>query len=211
MRLNSDIKSITADIHHWVRKQPMGKIFFAKDIPVEGSEAAIRKAISKLVKEQEIIRLSNGIYLFPKRDPLLGILKPSLEEIALAIADRDNAQIQPSGGLALNKLGLSTQVPMKQVYYTNGSARNVTIGKGIITFIKKSPKRVAQKNYISALVIAALEELGADQIDFEVKKKLRDLILNEETQKAIREDISTAPAWIRNIIKDLLQPIHNTK
>jgi len=211
MRLNSDIKSITADIYQWVKTQPMGRIFFTKDIPVEGSEEAIRKAISKLVKEQEIIRLANGIYLFPKKDPLLGILKPSLEDIALAIAKRDNAQIQPSGALALNKLGLSTQIPMKQVYYTNGSARKVTIGKGAITFIKKSPKRVAQKNYISALVIAALEELGADQIDLEVRKKLRDLISNEETQKAIREDISTAPGWIRKIIKDILKSMHPTK
>lgn len=211
MRLNSDIASVIGNILLWVKTLPEGKIFFTKDIPVEGSDEAIRKAISKLVKEKEIIRLANGIYLFPKKDQVIGVLKPSMEAIALAIAARDEATIQPSGALALNKLGLSTQIPMKLVYYTSGSARKVTIGKGAITFIKKSPRRVAQKNDISALIIAALEALGMDQIDLNVRRKLEKIMSDEEVQKAIQEDMSTAPAWIRKIIKDMLKPIQHSK
>lgn len=37
---------------------------------------------------------------------------PSIEQIAEMIARRDKARIVPTGIYALNKLGISTQVPM---------------------------------------------------------------------------------------------------
>jgi len=205
MRLNTNIRSIAVDVHKWVKKQRPGSIFFLQDIPVAGSDVAIRKIVAQLVKEKEIIRLANGIYVYPKKDPLLGILKPALEEVAIAIARRDNIRLQPAGAFALNKLGLSTQVPMKQVYYTDGTARNIKIGNGSILLVKKSPKRVAQSNYISALVIAALAELGQEQVTQAVKEKIRTAIENEK-KEVIMKDALTAPLWIRNIIKELIIP-----
>jgi hypothetical protein len=74
-------------------------------------------------------RIAEEVKTYPKVDKELGVLFPSTEEIAKAIARRDKARIVPTGVQALNKLGLSTQVPMKVVYLTDGAARTVKVGK----------------------------------------------------------------------------------
>lgn len=204
MRLNTDIFSTAAAVDLWVKNLPRGTIFFLQDIKVEGSDAAIRKIASQLVKEKVILRLAKGIYIYPREDSLLGTLKPSLEEVANAIARRDNIRLQPTSALAFNKLGISTQIPMKQVYYTDGTQRSITIGKGTIVFKQRSPRRVAQKSYIVALIIAAIEELGIDGLTIEIKQKLKETLAKEE-MKIIQEDSLTAPVWVRTIIKELIK------
>ena len=202
MRLNTDIPSVAAEVQRWIYNLPPGSIFFPQDITVRGSDEALRKALSQLVKETKILRVANGIYVYPKKDKLLGTLKPSLEDVAKAIARRDKVQLQPNGALALNKLGISTQVPMNHVYYIDGTPRRVAIGKNSILFKKRSPRKVAQENYMMALIIAALEELGPDGVTSDVKAKLRTAIQDIEAED-IKKDSLTAPAWIRDILKEL--------
>ena len=81
-----------------------------------------------------LVRISQGIYLYPMRNRF-GILKPSIDDIAVAIAQKDKARIIPSGLTALNKLGLSTQVTMNDaVYLTDATAREIKIGNRTIVF-----------------------------------------------------------------------------
>jgi hypothetical protein len=68
----------------------------------------------------------------------IGLLFPSPDKIAQAIAKRDNARILPTGNYAMNLLGLSTQVPMNVVYLTDGSPRKVNIGRRKL-LLKKLP------------------------------------------------------------------------
>lgn len=56
--------------------------------------------------------------------------KPTLDEIAKAIAKRDKAQIVSTGLHALNLLNLSTQVQANIVYLTDGTTRRISIGEG---------------------------------------------------------------------------------
>ena len=151
-----------------------------------------------------LIRLAHGIYLYPKIDKELGILYPSTEEIAKAIARRDKARIIPTGVYALNRLGLSTQVPMKIVYLTDGAARSIKIGKRTISFKKTSPKNLMTKGEISMLAIQALKELGQNNIDDEIFKQLI-IVLKKETEENILHDAKLAPAWINKILKKSLQ------
>jgi len=71
-------------------------------------------------------------------DPIIGELKPSAESIADAIRKRDKARIMATGAMALNALGLSTQIPMNVVYLTDGAARRINLGKRKIVFKKGS-------------------------------------------------------------------------
>lgn len=145
---------------------------------------------------------AHGIYLIPRTDPLLGKLHPSLESIAQAIAEREHVRIRPAGAYALNKLGLSTQVPMKLVYITDGAPRQIRIGKGGIKFKATTPKRLSLKGKISSLVIQALDELGLKAIDDEMKRKIQ-LLLEKENTKDLKADIKLAPAWINDFIYSL--------
>jgi len=56
---------------------------------------------------------------------LAGFVYPGANDIAKAIARKDRAKIIPTGSMAMHLLGLSTQVPLKVVYFTDGSPRKI--------------------------------------------------------------------------------------
>jgi hypothetical protein len=176
-----------------------GTILFADDFLDLGTPESINKALFRLKEKDMLIRLAHGIYLYPKKDKDLGVLYPSAEEIAIAIAKRDRARIIPTGVQALNKLGLSTQIPLKVVFLTDGAARSIKIGKRTITFKKTSPKNLLLKGEISGLVIQALKSIGRAKIEDDVLIKLL-TILKKEKKEIILNDAKLAPAWINKII-----------
>ena len=107
----------------------------------------------------------------------------------------------PTGDYALNRLGLSTQVPMNAVYYTDGAPRNIKIynGRGI-TFLRVVPKRLAFKNKLSAMLTLALQEIGKGNLSEEQNKRIKEL-LTQVPQNIIAEDYPLMPEWIRALIK----------
>ena len=143
-----------------------------------------------------------GIYCHPKIDKTLGlgILYPTFEEIAAAIAKRDKARIVPTGSYALNKLGLSTQLPMNVVYLTDGSSRKVKLqGKRGITFRHTSQKNMAFQNDLAMMLTFALRELGDGNLTDEQFSHIKEL-LQDVPFETIKKDFSLIPEWIRKII-----------
>ncbi len=150
-------KSIELQILTKIKKARRGSLFFTEDFLRFGNSKAVAKVLERLVAKGEISRVARGIYARMVVDPILGPVTPGAESIAKAIAKRDKARIVPTGSLALNALGLSTQVPINVVYLTDGAARKVNLGKRKITFKKASPKNLAAIGDISGLVIQALK------------------------------------------------------
>ena len=147
---------------------------------------------------------ARGIYARLDRDPLLGELKPGAEAIAEAIRKRDKARIMPTGVLALNALGLSTQVPVNVVYLTDGAARKIDLGKRKILFKKSAPKNLSAIGKISALVIQALKEIGKDKATAEEVQLILSKLEKEEPYR-LEHDIRLAPEWIRIIMRKALK------
>ena len=186
-----------------IKKSKRGKIFFLKDFALFGTGNAIRHSLSRLCQDGIILRLSAGIYLYPKISELIGTVYPSIEDIAKAIAKSEKARLIPTGLYALNKLGLSTQVPMRVIFLTDGTPRNIQIGgKTSIIFKKTIPKYLALKGKITTLVIFALKEIGKNQILPEELEKIK-FVLAHETKENIRHDALLAPEWITEIILKL--------
>lgn len=99
--------SIEENILTAIKAKGRGSIFFPSDFTSYGEVKAIGKSLERLTAKGDIIRLARGIYLYPEIDTVLGlgILMPSIEQIAEMIARRDKARIVPTGIYALNKLG----------------------------------------------------------------------------------------------------------
>ena len=144
------------------------------------------------------MRVANGIYYYPEVDDQLGlgVLMPTFDQIANAIAKRSHARIVPTGDYALNVLGLSTQVPMNCVYLTDGSPRKVEIsgGRGII-FKKTAPKNLSFKNRLAMLVTSALKSLGRENVTAEQIAHIGQLLRKEDKpsenrpmQKALKQN-----------------------
>jgi hypothetical protein len=182
-----------------LKTYPKGSILFVDDFLDYGNPESVKKALFRLKEKGVLVRLAHGIYLYPKVDKELGVLFPSTEEIAKAIARRDKARIVLTGVQALNKLGLSTQVPMKVVYLTDGAARTVKVGKRTITFKKASPKNLSVKGEISGLAIQALKTIGQNKVDAETIEKIQAILKNEKKENIIN-DAKLSPAWINKIL-----------
>ena len=193
------MQSIEKQIEKSIKCKPKGCLILPDDYLDFGSSDAIRKALGRIEDRGVIIRVAHGIYVRPKVSKLIGIITPSAEEIAEAIAKRDRARTVPTGSYALNALGLSTQVPMNIVLLTDGSPREIKVGKRTIKFKKTTPKNLLAKGKISRLVIQALKEIGNGKVTTEEEQKMIEL-LKTENEKELKHDIALSPAWIKKIM-----------
>lgn len=195
-------QSIENKILSTINRKKHGAILFASDFASAGERKAINKALERIALSGKIIRIARGIYCKPKVDTEFGfgILYPSVDEVAQAIAQRDKCRIVPTGDAALNKLGLSTQVPMNAVYYTDGTPRRIKVynGKGIL-FKHVVPKRLNFKSELVMLITFALQTIGQGHVSDEQLDRIKQL-LPKESKERVYEDMELIPSWIRSII-----------
>jgi len=196
------MKSIHNQIKNTILKKRKGTLIFAEDFKKNGDGGTVRVSLFRLCKEGFLIRLANGIFLYPKTDNKygLGIIYPSIFEIAAEIAKREKSRLIPTGVYAMNRLGLSTQVPAKVIFLTDGAPRTIKIGKNAaIKFQKTTAKNLTFKGKITQLVCAALKEIGKNNVTGEQLQKIEQA-LSLENKKIIEHDAELAPEWISKII-----------
>ncbi|MCL2682313.1 MAG: type IV toxin-antitoxin system AbiEi family antitoxin domain-containing protein [Bacteroidales bacterium] len=207
-------QSTHTQIRKTIKAKGCGKIYFGNDFSSYGTDFAIRHTLSRLCKEGLIIRLGMGIYLYPKIDKKmgLGVLYPSPDIIAKSIAQRNNARIAPTGVYALNRLGLSTQVPMNIVFLTDGSPRRIKIGKGKgILFIHTAPKNLAFQSELAMLIVFALKEIGKGNVTQEELDRIKYVLQRVPKDVDIMQDVKLMPGWIKSLLTKLLSDLlpHN--
>jgi len=78
-----------------------------------------------LAELQPDASLEGGFFVPPM---LFGPVPADLDQIAAALARKTGSRLQSAGGQAANALGLSTQVPARAVYLTDGQTRSVQAG-----------------------------------------------------------------------------------
>lgn len=187
---------ISKEIRNRIEQSGEGQLYVVGDFADLNNDALVTRVLSRLEKDKFLIRLSQGVYLYPNQNRF-GVHKPSIDLIAKAIAEKDKARIIPSGLTALNVLGFSTQVPMNAIYLTNGTPRTVTIGNRKIVFKKSVPRNFAFQSELFPLVVSAMKEMGEEKINDEVIHKIKKILAKETNQELIRQDFLIAPQWVR--------------
>ena len=187
--------STKTKIQQSIEQGKPGEFYFAEDFIDITNNEQVRLALSRLSREKILLRVAQGIYYYPKIDPAIGKVSPGLEEIAYAIARRDRIKILPTGAYALNKLGLSTQLPMKVAFLTDGQSRKIKVGKRTLEFINKSPRKMAYEGKISGPVLIAIEELGSKSLTDELVEDIVKMLQSEDSNKMLH-DMKLAPRWI---------------
>jgi hypothetical protein len=188
------------------RIQNMGRgfAFTAKDFLDFGKRGAVDMALSSLTKAGKIRRVCRGVYDYPVQSELLGDrLAPDFDQVAHAIARNTGAQIQPTGAIAANLLGLSDQVPAKIEYLTNGRSRTVRIGSQTITLKKTRPKELLP-NETSATVVQALLFLGRDAINNDLIVRLR-RILTPAQRRRLLKDAKYTSDWVADTVRHIAE------
>lgn len=198
------MNSIDDYILKTIENTKKGAIFFTEDFLQFGNAKAISKALERLVNKDILSRVARGMYALLKEHKEFGKIYPTAEEIAQAVARRDNARIVRTGIWAQYALGLTTQIPLKAVYLTDGSARTIKVKGRTIKLKKTSPKNLSAIGPISSLVIQALKIIGKDKLSVQEEKTILKH-LNKEAQDHIKHDIKLAPEWIRVIMRKALK------
>ena len=184
-----------------------GWAFTKTDFVAEFGEANIHQALSSLATAGKIRRVCRGVYDYPRHSDLLdGQLSPDINQVAHALARKFNWRIQPSGDAALNLLGLSTQVPGRWVYHSDGPDREYKAGSLALVFKHSALKDAGFKYKESGLVVQALKALGQDHVDQKVIETIR-YQLEPDTCERILKDTRTVTGWVYEAIKRICNTV----
>ena len=195
--------SIEDKIVDHLRRQGRGKVFTPKDFLRLASRDAVDQALSRLTKSETVERIGRGLYCYPRVNKRLGIaIPPDVDEIADALARQTGSRIAPSGATAANRLGLSTQVPVKPVYLTDGRSRQVRVGKFDFVIKHVAPKELPIGNRISATVLQALRHLGKDAVDSKVVSRIRKA-LTPRNRSQLLQDARYTTDWISEAVRKI--------
>lgn len=199
-------QSIEKDVLKRIRGMGRGWVFTPSHFTDFGARPAVGMALTRLVKDGEIRKLARGLYDYPRNHPRFGRMAPTDDAIANAIRSRDDSRIQISGAHSANLLGLSTQVPMRTVYLTDGRSRKVKVDNREIILKKTTTKQMATAGKISGTVFQALCWIGKRHMDESIIAKLKNY-LSDQQKKQILKDIRFAPEWIAEIMREVARDL----
>lgn len=189
------IASVPDQIMRRARARGRGGVFTPSDFLDVAARAAVDQALSRLVKNGKLRRLARGLYDFPKVHPKLGPLSPAPDDVAQALARETGSQVQIAGARAANALGLSTQVPAKSTYLTNGPSRRVVLGKRVVDLRHASPKHLIAPGSPAGTVVQALRHVGRVRAADVAQVAARRLTANDK--RTLASTAIQAPAWMR--------------
>jgi len=181
-----------------------GNVFTPKDFLDFTSYDNAQKTLARLAKQGMIRRLMRGVYEYPAYSKLLNApASANPDGIARAIARAHGWTIVPSGNTALNLLGLSTQVPAKWEYFSDGPTKTYKWSGGKLAFKHRANKETTSLSPKTALLVQALKTLGEDNIDRSTLATLRKRLDEKDRKRAVKE-ARYATSWIYEIIKRLV-------
>jgi hypothetical protein len=176
-------------------KRNPGQVHTPFDFLDLGSPQSVGMALMRQVRHGNLRRLARGLYDVPRTHPLLGLLEPTADAIAQALARRNGASVQPAEAMAANLLSLSEQVPARAVYETDGPSHIVKVGALTVQLKNRPPRQVRGASAMSHLVFAALRSVGKAQVNPARIGHLRET-LSAQDRAQLLKDLPLAPAWM---------------
>ena len=157
-------------------------------------------ALYRLREAGTIRRVLRGVYDYPRFSELLQVdLSPDVDAVAAALARKFGWQIQPSGVMAVYLMGLSTQVPGRIVYLSDGPKRAYKVGNTTLQFEPATLKEAKFRHRESGLIVAALKSLGQERIDEAVIARMREW-LPVRMRAKVRTETRRATGWVYEAI-----------
>lgn len=196
----------TQQVKNIISNKKGGWVFTHIDFKHLGNLPTIERVLSRLVLSGEIKRIRRGIYYIPETSRW-GEVPPSQSNIIKALSRAYETDFIPDGANALYQLGLTQQVPMKQVYLTDKQISPITIGKTIIEFKKVSSKKLSGAKSGVSSYLSAIEYLGKEETQQEDTKLKIANIMNKQIAKELEKASQLRAAWIREVVQDIIQRV----
>lgn len=187
------MKTLPESILEYSRRLPEGGMLNAKDFLHLGTRAAVDQALSRLAKVGLLIRAARGLYVAPVSGPL-GKRAPATAKVVSALASKTHEVIAVDGERSAKMLGLTTQVPIGDVFLTSGRARTLKVGD-VKVEIRRAPRWMLSLGATTAgAVVRALAWVGEAQVG-EAMEKLRKQLTTLDWQ-ALSSVRFLLPSWM---------------
>lgn len=200
-----DANSAVQKVLKRIRGKGKGWVFTPKDLLDIDNRSNIDTLLQYLTDKGSVQRLDRGIYYYPKTHPKLGTLSPDPLQIAQAIARQKGDVAFPDGAKALNMLGLSTQVPAKNLYYTNFTDKTVTVGTQTITLTSSQIKTKRVNPTLDYLILQALRALGDGNITEDVIRKCAQMASDKDKKRLQKQIPSLKGTWLTDAVRRIVQ------
>lgn len=179
------------------RALPEGGVLSPKEFLHLGSRAAIDQAFSRLCKAGKLLRVARGAYVAPVSSRF-GTRAPAPGKVVQALAEQCGEIVVPHGASAANTLGLTQQVPTREVYLTSGRTRKLKFGRSEV-LVKHAPRwMLALGTGQASAAVRALAWMGPTHAGKSIASLRR--TLSETEWRSLASARAALPSWMAQAI-----------
>jgi len=184
-----------------------GAVVTAKDFLDLASRDAVDQALVRLTKRGDLNRVGRGLYHRPRINQNLGItVPPDADKVAVALGRQTGSRVVPSSAVAANRLGLSTQIPAKHVYFTDGKSRSVKVGSQVFRLKHVAPNKLPSNDSVVGRALQAIDALGPDPDD-QVIGVIQQMLSPKQRQRLLKEARYSAE-WVVEVARRIAGSNH---
>jgi len=177
-----------------------GGLLSPKEFLHLGSRAAVDQALCRLVREGTLLRVGRGTYSMPVQGRF-GVRPPSTESVVEAIESNSGETVVASGAAEANALGLTTQVPTREIYLTSGPSRRLQLGSRDVELKHGNRCQMLLGKRPAGKAIRALMWLGPEHAPAALRV-LSGKLSNQEWE-AIRQARAGLPSWMAKAVSEV--------
>lgn len=187
------MSTLPASILSHAQSLPEGGVLSPKEFLHLGSRAAVDQALSRLTREGKLLRVARGTYVSPVSSRF-GTRAPAPEKVVHALAAQSGDVVTPHGANAANALGLTQQVPIREVYLTSGRTRKLKLGRSEVT-VKHAPRwMLALGSGQAGAAVRALAWMGPSHVHESLATLRRTLPASE--WRTLTTARAALPSWM---------------
>ena len=180
-----------------------GKIYSINDFYYLGTKNTIKATLLRLEKKDKIHKIFDGLYVNPYYSELIKEYSyPTPDEVARKIADKFSWKICEGSDKALNLLGLSTQVPNKYIYISDGPYRKYDYRGREIVFKHTNIDGLFNYSREFALMVVAIRAIGKSKFTdvhlYKLSRYAKDYIKENFDENTIK-----LPSWVKKVIAEI--------
>lgn len=178
---------------------PEGGMLSPKEFLHLASRAAVDQGLTRLMREGKLLRVGRGAYAAPVLSRF-GSRPPSTQSVVEAIESASGEIVVANGASEANALGLTTQVPTREVFLTSGPSRQLRLGNRNVELKHGSRWQLGLGKRPAGMAIRALSWLGPEQA-LSALEILRTKLPTEEWI-AMRSARATLPSWMARAVSE---------
>lgn len=189
--------SLIATVKAVAQATAEGQMLSPREFLHLGSRAAVDQAFSRLTAKGLLLRVGQGLYTRPV-DGRFGPRPPSADDLVSSFASMRRESVAPGGAAEANALGLTTQVPVREIYWTTGKTRQLRLGRRTIELRHAPLWKMSYGRRPAGRALRALAWLGPAHAE-QALTRLRQELPVEDWQ-LLYTGRSSMPSWLARAI-----------